>query len=466
MWELFHGRAAANLETFRFLGDRMPGTSANAIEEQIFGTVRPGLENRPVRARYPVIAVKAPWAMTRVAARLRAATADIEPWWQRQVADGALDRPDAARAALAEAHRRHEQVMRPHTLAAMLCQSLYDQILALAARAGRPGLEIRLVTGYGDMAETVVVTDLWAVSREQLTLAEFVRRHGFHGPNEGELSARTWRVRPEPLAALVAAYREMGEERDPRVVEAARKAERELAERELLAALPAARRPPARAVLGLARRLIPLRGVGKAAFLQCADVARAAARVLGAQLAADGLLDEPDDVFQLTVDELLAPPQPRLRAVAAERRARHETYRRLDLPEFWQGMPEPRAIADPSAPAAHQSVAGTAVSPGVVEGRAQLIVDPDGDDELEPGDILVCRTTDPGWAATMVLASALVIDIGGAISHGAIVARELGIPCVIGTGNGTAVIRTGDLLRVDGSTGTVEILARSAATAV
>ena len=79
--------------------------------------------------------------------------------------------------------------------------------------------------------------------------------------------------------------------------------------------------------------------------------------------------------------------------------------------------------------------------------------------ELEPGEILVCETTDPSWASLFLVASALVIDIGGALSHGAIVARELGVPCVINTRVGTRCLRTGDLLRVDGERGSVTVLA-------
>jgi pyruvate,orthophosphate dikinase len=97
----------------------------------------------------------------------------------------------------------------------------------------------------------------------------------------------------------------------------------------------------------------------------------------------------------------------------------------------------------------------------VVEGVARLMLDPEND-VLEPGEILVCRTTDPSWASTMMLASALVIDIGGPISHGAIVARELGIPCVIGTRDGTARIRTGDRLRVDGAKGEAVVVSGGA----
>ena len=79
---------------------------------------------------------------------------------------------------------------------------------------------------------------------------------------------------------------------------------------------------------------------------------------------------------------------------------------------------------------------------------------------MEPGDVLVCHTTDPSWSSYFFVASAVVIDIGGMLSHGAIVARGLGIPCVISTGNGTSTIRSGDRVLVDGDAGTVEILGR------
>ena len=99
--------------------------------------------------------------------------------------------------------------------------------------------------------------------------------------------------------------------------------------------------------------------------------------------------------------------------------------------------------------------------PAPWKGTARVVVDPFDAEPLEPGEILVCRFTDPSWAPLFSLADALVIDIGAAASHGAIVARELGVPCVIGTGDGTRRIRTGDRLRVDGSAGRVEILDRA-----
>ena len=471
LWDVFYGRAAANLNTFRWLGDRMPGTSGDAIEEQIFGQVRPGVVSEQIVSRYPFVAMRMPVSATLLIKRLRSACAPIEPFWRESVgpgafgsaADGVDVRRRRAQAVLRTAAAHFQLVMRPHTLAAMLCQAFYEQLRIASERAGRPGLELSLVTGYGDMAETDVVSDLWAVSRDGLTLEEFVARHGYHGPQEGELSSAIWRIDQTPLHGLVEAYREMDDGRDPRQVERSRGIERARSEAELFAALSGLQRGSAKLMARLAATFIPLRGVGKAAFLQSVDAARAAARALGEQMVERGELEDPADVFMFTVPELLQPRLDDARAIAAERRAVHEEYRRLDVPDLFDGVPVPFPLADPTAGGGPGTVVtGTPVSPGVVEGVARLIVDEPGADEtLEPGEILVCRTTDPGWASVMMLASALVIDIGGPISHGAIVARELGIPCVIGTRNGTAEIRTGDRLRVDGAKGEVEILATS-----
>ena len=96
----------------------------------------------------------------------------------------------------------------------------------------------------------------------------------------------------------------------------------------------------------------------------------------------------------------------------------------------------------------------------MVEGVARVVHDPDFA-EIEPDEILVSPTTNPSWSSIMFVSSGLVVDIGGALSHAAVVARELGLPCVVNTQSGSRTIRTGDRLRVDGKEGTVEILERA-----
>jgi pyruvate,water dikinase len=93
-----------------------------------------------------------------------------------------------------------------------------------------------------------------------------------------------------------------------------------------------------------------------------------------------------------------------------------------------------------------------------VEGIARVVLDQSHADDLNDGDVLVCHTTDPSWSTLFLVSSAVVIDVGSAMSHGAIVARELGIPCVINTRTGTTTIATGSRIRVDGATGVVDIV--------
>jgi len=106
-----------------------------------------------------------------------------------------------------------------------------------------------------------------------------------------------------------------------------------------------------------------------------------------------------------------------------------------------------------------EEMRGVAASPGVVEGVARVLHDVNEIGELREGEILVCPVTAPSWAPVFAKIKAAVSDIGGAMSHAAIVAREYGMPAVVGTGDATKRIRTGDKVRVDGDRGTVRVLA-------
>jgi pyruvate,water dikinase len=118
-----------------------------------------------------------------------------------------------------------------------------------------------------------------------------------------------------------------------------------------------------------------------------------------------------------------------------------------------------RSVGEPDPEGGPSVITGTGVSRGVVEGFARVVTDPSFAD-VEPDEVLIAPTTDPSWSSIMFISSALVVDMGGALSHAAVVARELRIPCVVGTRDGTRSLRTGDWVRVDGTAGTVEVLAR------
>ena len=100
-------------------------------------------------------------------------------------------------------------------------------------------------------------------------------------------------------------------------------------------------------------------------------------------------------------------------------------------------------------------IRGVAASPGTVTAPARVLHGPDQFGEMQPGDILVAGITTPAWTPLFAMASAVVTDVGGPLSHGSIVAREYGIPAVMGTGVATARIKSGQIITVDGAAGTV-----------
>ena len=118
----------------------------------------------------------------------------------------------------------------------------------------------------------------------------------------------------------------------------------------------------------------------------------------------------------------------------------------------------PPTVCAPGRAAATTTSAATAASPGVVEGVARVVRTIDEIGDVQAGEVLVCSVTAPSWGPVFPKIAAAVSDIGGMMSHAAIVAREYGLPAVVGTGNATSAIKTGDRVRVDGNTGTVTIL--------
>jgi pyruvate,water dikinase len=461
---VFFGRYSANLNYFRRMCDLIPGTSGAVFEEQIFGTVRADAPDYSSRRRYPVIAAKAPVTVLRLPGQLREMTTRMKRWWRRATGPAGLARPAAEQ--LSESMRMLEYAMRTHVSGTFVAQGAFDALGKLSDAAGRPGLHLRLCSGYGNMVEAALVSALDSVAHGRLSLADFLAEYGFRCAGEVEMSNPSWREQPGHVERLAVKYRAASDRADPAAQAAERTRSREAAERELLAALPAAKRPPARMLLRVASTFIPLREEGKAALAMGFDGARAACRARGRELVEAGVVAAEEDVFYLTLAEIQGRPPTDAAALVGQRRALRTAYEQIDVPGFWIGNPDPlpAAAAAPGASggAPDERVAtlsGLAAGMGVAEGRARVLHSADDCDELEPDEILVCRATDPSWASAFHLASAVVIDVGSLSSHGAIVAREMGLPCVINTGNGTSLLRTGDRLRVDGTAGVVTVLA-------
>jgi phosphohistidine swiveling domain-containing protein len=196
---------------------------------------------------------------------------------------------------------------------------------------------------------------------------------------------------------------------------------------------------------------------------------------IGKQVVEAGVLDDPEDVMFLRYNELRVlmfnPDEIDAREIVSDRRDEQEdayevrppewigtaTQQALDFPynALW-GFPE-KFYREPSEKA--DEVVGLGASAGVIEGTARVVTSIEESDQVEDGDILVCRMTNPAWVVLFTKVSGLVTDAGGTVSHPAVVSREFGIPAVVGTSDATHKIKTGDQVRVNGSSGIVEILA-------
>lgn len=457
---VFHGRIASRIDFFHRLGALMPGTSPDAVVSQIFGTVPEGLCSELSRDRYLFIAARFPVTFVRAPRQTRAMRTATRRWWEGEImAMGGRDLPAARRSFSAAVRRLTENLTTDGILLLAGAQPIYDQLTRLAEAAGLdPSV---LMRGAGSHEETQVVADVWEASRGRLPLPILLERHGFHGPNEGVLSGHPWREDSQPLEDLITAFGDLPDDADPRLVDARGQDARHRAERELLASLSGSRRTTAQIVLRLARVYLPLRG--KAARTQAIDVARAAARRIGVHLEQKGMIEDCDDVMLLTVTELIGPAGHQLPELVAARRDQLDGHRRSGIPGLWQGQPPVMTSSERLLRGGAQELSelhGVGVSSGTVEGPIRVVHDPSQLGGLVHGEILVARTTDPSWAALMFISGGLVADIGGLLSHAAILARELGIPCVMGTQNATTVLRTGDRCRVDGSAGTIRLLSR------
>ncbi|HEY1973330.1 MAG TPA: PEP-utilizing enzyme [Pseudonocardia sp.] len=459
---LFHGRAAVNADFLALVGDRMPGTTGRQVVHRFFGQVPDTMSFHPTARRYPYAALGLPRAFAGYPGRARALATEYDAWWSTSITALAGGDPIVAARLLAGTPRLMRRAVIVQSVTVMTCvQPVYEALGAVVEGAGAGGFSILSAPPGG--AESVVVADIWAASRGRLSVDQVVARHGFHGPGEGEVSARVWRDDPKVLGNLVEQYRARPDSASPHEQEARRLPERQHRERLLLAAVGPARRPVVRAVLALVARRIPLRGLAKRSMLQSIDVARACARVIGADLVHRGLLDDREDVFHLTVPEVLAPSGRSRQLVAERRRARRE-HAAARVPDLWRGDVDAAGSLLAPPPAAGgdgpEVIQGVGVSAGVVEGVVRVVTDPSFAD-VEPDEVLVAPTTDPSWASIMFVSSALVVDIGGPLSHAAVVARELGVPCVVNTRSGSRVLHTGDRVRVDGGTGRIEILERA-----
>jgi pyruvate,water dikinase len=328
--------------------------------------------------------------------------------------------------------------LKPTALAALCMTELEEKLGSVMPAAAVKALMQSLVMGVRPDPESDLPAAVRALAAGRRTRGEFLAQFGHRGPEEMELSRPRWRELSDGLTAL----RPGPAHPEPPSIE------------DRLRACPNLRPEQVPLLAPDVRRLheyLALRETAKHHLMRGFAILRRALLEIGRRGRVDG------GVFYLQPDELerLRRGEDLSRTIA-ERKARRAAVLALEAPQvlFSDDL---EAIGRPRPLNAATSLEGVPLSAGLAEAPALVLEQPEADLPTE-GYILVCPSTDPAWVPLFVHARGLVMETGGVLSHGAIVAREFGLPAVAGLPGVTRQLRTGQRLRVDGSRGTVEIV--------
>lgn len=295
----------------------------------------------------------------------------------------------------------------------------------------------------------------------------FIAKYGGRGLGEIDMGRQRWFEDPTHVFEMISSYLQITDPKMAPDVVFARGAEAgQAAVDRLVVALRKTRNGWLKAIVARftasrVRALMGIRESPKFFAVRMLGLARQELLKTGAELVQAGEINQADDLFYLTYRELraFAANEPRdWKGVISQRREayRRELLRRQvprlllsDGRAFYEGM---RSLSKND-----RQLSGSPVSPGSAEGRVRVVIDP-RQAHLQPGEILVCPGTDPSWTPLFLSAAGLVMEVGGMMTHGAVVAREYGIPAVVGVDQATQELVTGQRIRIDGSTGIIELM--------
>jgi phosphohistidine swiveling domain-containing protein len=276
---------------------------------------------------------------------------------------------------------------------------------------------------------------------------DFLTQHGHRGYRELCVREKAWADQPEDVvktmqASLAARLSGTYQTRQPAEIDAS------------------GLNPVLRLLLPKAHLAIRQREQTKSMLVKATYILKCGYRHLGTLLAAEHKLDDADLVFFMSREELggfCRQPDPSMAKLAAQRRRALAFQEKLEFDDVYVGFAEPMEPPPPGSSTENELV-GRPVSRGVVEGRARVALTLDQAAQLQPGEILVSRITDIGWTPYFSLIAGLATDVGSAVSHGAVIAREYGLPAIVNLRNATRVIETGDWVRLDADKGVLSKL--------
>ena len=318
-------------------------------------------------------------------------------------------------------------------------------------------LASRLISGRSGNLTVETNEKLWRVATEDLALTDFLKDYGHRAVDEFELAQPRWREDTTYLEQVVASFQQEASGADKQqesTTHFARQVEqRESAEAELSAVLgdQANLRKQIESELDFTRRYMPFRETAKFYLMLGYEQMRRALLELDNRYELDG------GVFYLVPDEL----EPLIDGevfgeVIVSRKAQRELMLQLEVPDviFSDALED---MGKPMAMGAAETYTGVGVSAGVATGKARVLLTPTDVQASDRDYILVCPSTDPAWTPLFMHAAGLVMERGGLLSHGAVVAREYGVPAVVNIPNATQRITDGQMLQIDGSQGIVSV---------
>jgi phosphohistidine swiveling domain-containing protein len=335
---------------------------------------------------------------------------------------------------------------------------------AQAIRQDPPSLQAFQERPAGGLAQDYLGGRLPPAAQGAIGL--FMDKYGGRGLAEIDLGRPRWREEPTHIMQVLGSYMQIEDvSQSPNAVFRRGALRAGEAVEELAAGLRKTRYGwfKARLARWAARRtraLLGMREAPKFFAVRLMGLIRQALLESGAEFVQAGELDQADDLLYLTLSEIRSFAQGDAVDWLARIASRRTTYARellrrqvprlllSDGRAFYEGMTSVSGAG---------SLTGAPVSPGVVEGPVRVILDPRGA-QLLPGEIMVCPGTDPSWTPLFLAAGGLVMEVGGMMTHGAVVAREYGIPAVVGVHEATTRLTTGQRIRLDGSSGKIDVL--------
>ncbi len=494
----------------RVFGVRAPGGSPDIVDESFFGknpTIPPYVPDPRDEAPKRTVAIGETFATVMAASEQPAYLTDFVA----KVRDWIAERPDFSALSDAElveygrlANHRLRSTWDVYCVVALAATVGPGVVSAAAGELGRPEAAIEVFSAIGGVDSAGTAERIWQLSRQvrrspavsavfdagvddllgRLRASEDSEVRGFvagfdkllavdghRGPNEWDIMSDSWVLEPMLALGMIDQVRRQVDEQGPQRRAAAMAARREQVIAELRGLV--AGNAEASGMLDAGLR-------SGALFYQCREAIKdASVRVmleaklpfheLGRRLAEQGVLVDPKHLFLLLdheLDDMLANPAGWREKLIARAAQFAELSTRVPPYIIVHGEPIPpisrwplRADAGSVTPAVPgDTFTGLGVSPGITKGRARVAFDLSEISELQPGDIIVCSTTDPSWVPLFMIAGGVVCDIGAPASHAAIVSRELGVPCVVSVREARRRIPNGSLIEIDGRSGTVSMI--------